>query len=126
MASKVGPCWQIKIDIYKIGNTTPNDKMCEACIYGKQACLSFNKSKTKDLKRRLFKVHTDVCGPSSILLWRWQKYFVIFVDEYTDYCATYLLACKSADVFVTFWGLSQKGEAHFCLRIVNLWPAYSA
>jgi hypothetical protein len=51
-------------DINHIDQIKPTDELCEACIYGKQARLPFNKNKIKNhVTRPLFNVHTDVCGP---------------------------------------------------------------
>lgn len=111
---------QMFSDIEQLNHVTPNDKLCEACINGKQACLPFNKSKSKIIKRPLFNVHTDVCGPITPSTFDGKNYFVLFVDEYTHYCATYLIAHKS-DVFAVFRDYVAKCEAHFNLGIVNLY-----
>lgn len=107
-------------DINRLNNIKPNDIFCESCIHGKQACLPFNKSKSKIVKRPLFNVHSDVCGPITPTTLDGKNYFVIFVDEYTHYCATYLIAHKS-DVFAAFRDYVAKCESHFNLRIVNLY-----
>ena len=83
---------QMVDEINLINNIIPNDDICEACIFGKQARLPIQKSKVKDyIKRPLFIIHSDVCGqitPSTIGN---KNYFVIFIDEYTHYCVTYLI-----------------------------------
>ncbi|KOC60084.1 Copia protein, partial [Habropoda laboriosa] len=45
---------------------------------------------------------------------------VLFVDEYTYYCVTYLITYKS-DVFSVFQDFVVKSEVHFNLKIVNLY-----
>lgn len=97
-----------------------NDKLCEDCIKGKQSRLPFNNSKSKIIKRPLFNVHSDVCGPITPTTLDNKNYFVIFVDEYTHYAVTYLIAHKS-DVFAAFQDYVAKSEAHFNLRLVNLY-----
>ena len=61
---------QMVDDIDLINNIIPNDNIFEACIFGKQARLPFQKSKVKDyIERPLFIIHSDVCGqitPSTI------------------------------------------------------------
>lgn len=73
------------------------------------------------IKIPLFIVHSDICGPitpSTII--NNENYFVIFVDEFTHYCVTYLIAYKS-DVFAVFQDYIAKSEAHFNLKIVNFY-----
>lgn len=82
--------------------------------------MPFNKSKFKIVSRPLFNVHSDVCGPITPTTLDDKNYFVVFIDEYTHYCATYLIAHKS-DVFACFRDFVAKSEAHFGLRLVNLY-----
>uniref|UniRef100_V5GMX9 Copia protein n=1 Tax=Anoplophora glabripennis TaxID=217634 RepID=V5GMX9_ANOGL len=47
-----------------LNEINPTDKLCEACVYGKQSCFPFAKSKNKShVQRPLFIVHSDLCGP---------------------------------------------------------------
>jgi len=56
-------------DTILLNNIQPENELCEACVKGKQARLSFEKFKNKDqIKRPLFVVHSDVCGPIHHLL----------------------------------------------------------
>lgn len=107
--------------IGQIEKVKVNDELCEACINGKQARLSFRKAKDKShVKRPLFIVHTDVCGlitPSTI---NDKNYFVLFVGESTHYVVTYLITHKS-DVFSVFRDYAAKSETHFNFKIVNLY-----
>ena len=108
-------------EISLISNIVPEDKLCEACIYGKHHKLSFNKSKEKSpIMRSLFNVHSDVCDPITPPTIDDKRYFVIYIDEYTHYCVTYLIAHKS-DVFSTFKDFTEKSQTHFNLRIANLY-----
>lgn len=108
-------------DIAQIDQVMPNDDLCEACINGKQTRLPFARVKTKShIKRPLFIVHSDVCGPISPSTINNKSYFVIFIDDYTHYCVTYLITYKS-DVFAVFQDYVAKSEAHFNLKIVNLY-----
>ncbi|CAD7085369.1 unnamed protein product [Hermetia illucens] len=105
----------------QICNINPSDDLCEACIKGKQAKLPFNKEKDKShVKRPLFIIHSDVCGPISPTAISNKNYFVLFVDEYTHYCVSYTIAHKS-DVFLVFKDFVAKSEAHFDLKVVNLY-----
>ncbi|CAK9821259.1 Copia protein [Anthophora retusa] len=112
---------QMVDDIEYIDKIVPNDNLCEACINDKQARLPFEKAKEKShIKRPLFIVHSDVCGPITPSTIDNKNYYVLFVDEFTHYCATYLITYKS-DVFSVFKDFIAKSEAHFNLKIVNLY-----
>jgi len=65
-------------------------------------------------------VHSDVCGPITPSTINEKNYYVIFVDQYTHYCVTYLIKNKS-DVFDMFKDFLAKSEAHFNLKMVNLY-----
>ncbi|GBP21081.1 Copia protein [Eumeta japonica] len=107
-------------DTERLNQIKPKEDLCEACIKGKQACLPFNKFKNKEhIDRPLFNVHTDVCGPITPPTLDDRNYFVVFIDEFTHYCATYLMMRKS-DVFAVFKDFVAKSNAHFNLKLVNL------
>lgn len=104
-------------DFKQIQNVVPDNAKCEPCIKGKQARLPFNNSKNKaHIKRPLFHVHSDVCGPIPPVTHDNKNYFVFFLDEYTHYCVVYLITNKS-DVFTVFKDFVAKSEAHFNLKI---------
>ncbi|CAD7091660.1 unnamed protein product [Hermetia illucens] len=112
---------QMIYDLDQICNINPSIDLCEACIKGKQAKLPFNKEKDKShVKRPSFIIHSDVCGPISPTAINNKNYFVLFVDEYTHYCVSYTIAHKS-DVFLVFKDFVAKSEAHFDLKVVNLY-----
>lgn len=99
---------------------TTND-ICEPCIFGKQGRLPFNKIKCKNhVDRPLFIVHTDVCGPITPPTIDNKNYFVTFIDSFTHYTVTYLLILKS-EVLHVFKDFVRKSEAHFNLKVVNLY-----
>ncbi|KPI92981.1 Copia protein [Papilio xuthus] len=108
-------------DIEQISSVAPDDQLCEACINGKQSRLPFNQAKDKSyIKRPLYNIHSDVCGPITPTTVDNKNYFVLFVDEYTHYCVTYLLTYKS-DVFSAFKDFVAKSEAKFNTKVVNLY-----
>lgn len=108
-------------DIDLISNVLPDNVLCEACINGKQARLRFEKFKNKDyINRPLYVVHSDVCGPITPTTIDGKNYYVIFIDQYTHYCVTYLISHKS-EVFAMFRDFVAKSEAHFNLKIVQFY-----
>lgn len=107
-------------DFQLIERIVPDDNLCEDCINGKQTRNSFNKSKDKSyVNRPLYNVHSDVAG-YYVETKDGKRYFVTFIDEYTHYCATYLIAQKS-DVFSKFKDFVLKSESHFNTKVVNLY-----
>lgn len=109
-------------NVNQIKHVNPvHNALCEACIYGKQSRLPFSKSKSKDhVKRPLFIVHSDVCGPISPPTIDNKNYFVTFIDDFTHYTVTYLLKFKS-EVLKVFKDFVAKSEAHFNNKIVYLY-----
>jgi len=89
-------------------------ELCEACISGEQ---SNNK---ENIDRPLFVVHSDVCGPITSSTIDNKNYCVVFIDQFTIYCVTYLITYKS-DVFFVFKDFVSKIEAHFNLKMVHLY-----
>lgn len=104
-----------------IKNISPPQGLCDTCVKGKQARLPFKHEKDKThVRRPLFIVHTDVCGPITPSTHDDKNYYIVFVDEYTHYCAVYLMRRKS-DAFSAFRDFANKSEAHFNLKLVNLY-----
>jgi len=54
-------------------------------------------------------VHSDVCGAINPVTLNDKNYFVIFVDQFTHYCVTYLIKHKS-HVFNMFKDVVAKCE----------------
>ena len=85
----------IKSDVFK--NININNKShgtCNVCIEGKLHKLPFNNSKSKT-NAILDLVHSDVCGPMSIITPSKNKYYVSFIDDFSRYSFIYLLKQKS-------------------------------
>ena len=55
---------------------------CEGCQHGKQTKASFP-SKEYFASKPLQLVHTDLCGPTRTMLLNGEKYFMLFIDDYT-------------------------------------------
>lgn len=109
------------LNMEPIKHINPSDKLCEACIYGKQFRLPFSKTRDRShVTRPLFIVHTDVCGPITPSTIDEKNYFVTFIDEFTHYTVVYLLQTKS-EVFNTFQDFLAKSENHFNLKLAYLY-----
>ena len=67
-------------DLPKI--TKPTDIVCKECILAKQKRVSFP-SKKFTTTEKLEIVHTDLSGPSRIRGFYGERYFMIFVDDFT-------------------------------------------
>ena len=110
-------------DMNLISNVKVNNSFehCEACINGKQARRPLRNFKNKNyIKIPLFVIHSDVCGPITPATIDGKNYYVVFIDQFTHYCVTYLLTYKS-DVFNVFKDFIAKSEAHCNLKVVNLY-----
>ena len=77
------------------------DSKCEGCELGKSRRLPFSKAGVTRATHKLEIVHSDICGPMSTPSWSGNKYFVLFIDDYTRMCWVYFLNSK-ASVFSIF------------------------
>ena len=77
--------------------------VCKQCQHGKQTRVRF-KTKEYSTTKPLEIVHTDICGPMRTKGMKGEKYFLLFVDDYTRMTWLYLLKKKSEafDCFQTF------------------------
>ena len=60
----------------------PDNVICKQCQLGKMAKSSF-KSKAYSSKEILEIVHTDLCGPIEVQIYKGDKYIMLFVDDYS-------------------------------------------
>ncbi|KAK2990141.1 hypothetical protein RJ640_007543 [Escallonia rubra] len=77
------------------------DQLCEGCLVGKQHRHSFPKESISRAKAPLELIHTDVCGPIDLTSLGKNKYFLLFIDDYSRKTWVYFLKQKS-EVFSTF------------------------
>ncbi|KAL0410575.1 UNVERIFIED_CONTAM: Retrovirus-related Pol polyprotein from transposon TNT 1-94 [Sesamum latifolium] len=78
----------------------PN-QLCEGCLYGKQARKSFPKESMTRAQHPLELIHSDVCGPITPCSLGKNRYFLLFIDDYSRKTWVYFLKEKS-EVFGTF------------------------
>ena len=60
----------------------PNNVICKKCQLGKMTKSSF-KSKDNTSKEILQLVHTDLCEPINVKIYKGDKYIILFVDDYS-------------------------------------------
>ena len=69
--------------------------ICESCIAGKQHKDSFPKSSRMRASRPAELVHGDVCGPMRTPSLNNNRYFVVFVDDFSRMTWVYFSKEKS-------------------------------
>lgn len=92
-------------------------EFCESCVNGKMTKLQFGtRKKSKDI---LEIVHSDVCGPINPISHDGDKYFVTFIDDFSNFICVYMLKNKS-DVFGCFKKYIQMVQSKFNKRVSTL------
>lgn len=92
-------------------------EFCESCVNGKITKLQFGtRKKSKDI---LEIVHSDVCGPIDPISHDGDKYFVTFIDDFSNFICVYMLKNKS-DVFSCFKEYIQMVQTKFNKRVSTL------
>ncbi|KAK3004468.1 hypothetical protein RJ639_018181 [Escallonia herrerae] len=71
------------------------DQLYEACLVEKQHRHSFPKESTSRAKVSLELIHTDVCGPIDLVSLGKNRYFLMFIDDYSRKTWVYFLKQKS-------------------------------
>lgn len=100
-----------------IGST---DKVCEGCILGKQHRDSFPVGKSWRASKPLELVHAYICGPMQTLSLNKNKYFIIFVDDFSRRTWVYFIKEKSDAFFIfqQFKALVEK-QSGYCLKTLR-------
>ena len=89
--------------------------VCEGCVLGKHHRLSFPKGVAWRAKKQLELVHTDVCGPMQTPSHAQNRYFILFIDDYTRMTWVYFMRQKSEvfSIFKKFKILVEKQSGYF-------------
>ena len=97
----------------------PNNKIltCDACLSSKSHRLPYSKSFHQTTKP-LEIIHSDLWGPSPVVSYTGNKYYVIFVDDFTKYTWLYPLKLKS-DVFQIFVDFQRRVERQLSQKIIS-------
>ena len=91
------------------------DNSCSACFSSKSKQLSFLLSSTQ-INTSLESIYSDVWCPSHVCSRNGFKYYVSFVDAFSQYSWLYPMTCKS-DAFSIFLKFQKHVECFFTLKI---------
>ncbi|KAH0751737.1 hypothetical protein KY285_004885 [Solanum tuberosum] len=85
------------------------DKVCDACVKGKQIRSSFKPKKQVSSSRALELIHMYLCGPVKIQSRSRKKYILVIVDGYSRFTWTMFLKSKveTPEVLMTFFKMIQ-------------------
>ena len=85
------------------------NKVCEACVKGKQIRSSFKPKNKVTSSRTLELLHMDLCGPLKVQCRNGMKYILVIVDDYSRYTWTRFLKSKAetAEELVVFFKMIQ-------------------
>ena len=72
----------------------PNQVVCGPCQHGKQTRTS-HKTKEFSTSKPLEIIHADLCGPTRTPALQGERYFALFVDDYTRMMWIYFIKYKS-------------------------------
>ncbi|CAL9003906.1 unnamed protein product [Prunus brigantina] len=88
--------------------------VCEGCKLGKQHRDSFPAKSTWRAQFPLELVHTDICGPMQIASMSENRYFLLFIDDYTRMAWVYFLRNKSNafECFKKFKAMTELQSGH--------------
>ena len=90
------------------------DQLCEGCLIGKQARKSFPKESISRATKPLQLVHSDVCGPIDPPSFGKNRYFLLFIDDFSRKTWVYFLKQKSEvfGIFKNFKALIEKQSGY--------------
>ena len=72
-----------------------NNESCEGCLLGKQHRLQFLTDKAWREKDLLELIHTNFCGPMRTPSHHNNRYFILFIDDFSRMTWVYFLKVKS-------------------------------
>src|SRR5579871_3364696 len=74
-------------------STNLNLDLCQYCIYGGQHKQSSNHPASRATKL-LKLIHTDICGPMNTISIGGAKFFILFIDDFSQMTTVYFLKTK--------------------------------
>ena len=106
------------ISIYGLPTLSSNKNLlCDACSSSKSHRLPYSHSLHQTIKP-LEIIHSYLWGPSPVISHNGNRYYVIFVDDFTRYTWLYPLKLKS-DVLQVFIDFQHHVERQFNQKIIN-------
>jgi len=96
--------------VHGLPNMDYEGKFCEKCVLSKHARTSFQKKSEYWAKQPLELIHTDICGPITPESFNNKRYFISFIDDFSQKNWVYLLKEKSEafEVFKKFKVMVEK------------------
>jgi transposase InsO family protein len=70
------------------------EKLCEACLVGKHKCTPFPSQSSRHASRPLELLHGDLCGAIKPPTPSGNQYFLLLVDDFSQYMWVSLMASK--------------------------------
>ena len=106
------------ISLYGLPTLSSNKNLvCDACSSSKTHRLPYSHSLHQT--RKPFEIiHSDLWGPSPVISRTGNRYYVIFVDDFTRYTSLYPLKLKS-DVLQSFIDFQHRVERQFNMKIIS-------
>jgi len=99
--------------------TFKEEKLCSACVRGKQVGSSFKFKNHVSTTKFLDLVHVDLCGPTRLQSRGGKRYVFVIVDEYSRFTWTLFLASKE-DAFDVFEIFTKKIEKTLGTSLVSI------
>ncbi|XP_061360887.1 uncharacterized protein LOC133304840 [Gastrolobium bilobum] len=96
-----------------------NDKLCNACVKGKQVKASFKSKNIVSTTRPLQLLHMDLFGPTQTMSFGGNYYAFVIVDDFSRFTWTLFLAHKSK-AFQAFRKLAKFIQNEKSLNIVSI------
>ena len=90
-----------------IGGFTRDDAMCDVCIQAKHK-QKLIRTKVKQTTIPFELVHSDVCGPFATPTGGNNRYFILFINDYTRWTSVWLLPNKKAETCTAAYQTFQK------------------
>jgi len=122
---RLGHChqqWMLSIkkhDVVKgVPSFTDHLPNYNACQFGKQSRKPFPKSIWRST-RKLQLIHTNVVGPLSTHSLKGVRYFILFIDDFTQMCWIFFMTYKS-EVAGMFWRFKKKVENQSSCKIQTI------
>jgi hypothetical protein len=91
---------------------------CDVCIMGKKKKESYPKEGDSETSRALERIHSDVAGPISPQSLGGRKYYVTFLDDFTNFLVTFPMKRKS-EVYQLFEKYQRRSESIHDSKIVE-------